>query len=88
MMHLIWTSARSVFAVLAGIVAVTAVAFAVEIPVRSLTLRLLSQSFPDPSALDSHIGWHVNLKRAESVPGGQQRKVRLPSPHRTRHNDS
>jgi hypothetical protein len=60
MMHQIWTAVRSVFAVVAGIVAMMAVAFAVEIPVRWLTLRLLSQSFPDPSALDSHIGWMLS----------------------------
>ena len=60
MLHLIWTAARSVFAVLARIVAMMAVAFAVELPLRWLTLRLLSQSFPDPSALDSHIGWMLS----------------------------
>ena len=60
MMHQFWTAVRSVLAVVAGIVAMTAVAFAVEISVRWLTLRLLSQSFPDPSALDSHIGWMLS----------------------------
>jgi hypothetical protein len=60
MMHQIWTAVRSIFAVVAGIVAMTAMAFAVEIPVRVLTLRLLSQSFPEPSALDSHIGWMLS----------------------------
>jgi hypothetical protein len=60
MLHLIWTAARSVFAVLAGIVTMMAVAFAVELPLRWLTLRLLSQSFPDLSALDSHIGWMLS----------------------------
>lgn len=37
MMHTLWTAARSVLAVLAGIVAMTAVAFAFEIPLRMLT---------------------------------------------------
>jgi hypothetical protein len=56
-MHTIWTAARSILAVLAGIVAMTAVAFAIEVPLRLLTLRLFSQTFPDRATLDSNIGW-------------------------------
>ena len=60
MMHHIWTATRSVLAVLAGIVAMSLVAFAIEIPLRALTLRLFSQSFPDQAALDSNVGWMVS----------------------------
>jgi len=60
MMHHIWTAIRSVLAVVAGIVAMSAVAFAIEIPLRALTLRLFSQRFPDQAALDSHIGWMLS----------------------------
>ena len=56
-MHYIWTAARSIIAVLAGITALTAVAFAIEIPLRSLTLRLFPQTFPDQASLDSNVGW-------------------------------
>jgi hypothetical protein len=60
MMHHIWTAIRSVLAVLAGIVTMSAVAFAIEIPLRALTLRLFSQSFPDSAALDSNVGWMLS----------------------------
>ena len=60
MMHNLWTATRSVLAVVAGIVAMSFVAFAIEIPLRALTLRLFSQSFPDQAALDSHVGWMVS----------------------------
>lgn len=60
MMHYVWTAARSILAILAGIVAMTAVAFAIEIPLRLLTLRLFSQTFPDQAALDSNVGWMLS----------------------------
>lgn len=60
MMHEVGRGARSILAVLAGIVATTAVAFAIEIPLRGLTLRLLSQTFPDQATLDSNVGWMLS----------------------------
>jgi hypothetical protein len=60
MMHNIWIAARSVLAVLAGIVAMTVVAFAIEIPLRALTLRALPETFPDQTALDSNIVWMLS----------------------------
>jgi hypothetical protein len=57
MMHNAWTAARSVLAVLAGIVALTAVAFAIEIPLRALVLQLFPRAFPDQAALQSNLGW-------------------------------
>lgn len=60
MMHHIWTAARSTLAVLAGIAAVTAMAFAIEIPLQLLTLRLFSQAFPDQAALDTNVGWMMS----------------------------
>jgi hypothetical protein len=60
MMHNIWIVARSVLAVLAGIVAMTVVAFAIEIPLRALTLRAISPTFPDQTALDSNIVWMLS----------------------------
>ena len=60
MRHPLVTAARSFFAVLAGIVAMTAVAFAIEIPLRLLTLRLCSQTFPDQASLDSNVGWMLS----------------------------
>lgn len=60
MMHNLWTATRSILAVLAGIVALTAVAFAFEIPLRWLTLRLFSETFPDQAALDSNVGWMLS----------------------------
>jgi hypothetical protein len=51
---------RSVLAVLAGIVAMSAVSFAIEIPLRMLTLRLFSSSFPDRATLDTSLGWMVS----------------------------
>ena len=53
-------SVRSVLAVLAGIAAMTAVAFAVEFPLRSLALRFFPQTFPDQAALDANIGWMLS----------------------------
>lgn len=60
MTHHIWTAARSVFAVVAGIAAMSAVAFAIEIPLRWLTLRLLPETFPDQAALDTNVGWMLS----------------------------
>jgi hypothetical protein len=60
MLHFLWTATRSVLAVLAGIVVMTAIAFAVELPLRVLVLRLYSDSFPDPAALDSHSLWMLS----------------------------
>jgi len=60
MLHHIWTAIRSVLAVLAGIVAMSIVAFAIEIPLRLLTLRLFSENFPDQAALDSNIVWMLS----------------------------
>ena len=60
MIRSIWSAARSVLAVLAGIFAMSVVAFAIEIPVRSLTLRMLPQTFPDQNALDSNVGWMLS----------------------------
>jgi hypothetical protein len=59
-MGTLWSAVRSVLAVLVGIVAMTALAFAIEIPVRALTLRWFAESFPDPAALDSHLGWMLS----------------------------
>lgn len=56
----LWSGVRSVLAVLAGIVAMTALAFAIEIPIRSLTLGWFSETFADSSALDSHVGWMLS----------------------------
>jgi len=55
-----WTAARSVFAVLMGIVVMTLIAFAVEVPLRALTLRVFSQKFPDQSALDNSVAWMLS----------------------------
>jgi hypothetical protein len=55
-----WTAARSVFAVLMGIVVMTLVAFAFEVPLRALTLRVFSEKFPDPAALDGSVGWMLS----------------------------
>jgi hypothetical protein len=55
-----WTAVRSVLAVAAGIVAMTAVAFAVELPLRWLTLRLFPQRFPDRATLDASVGWMLS----------------------------
>ena len=60
MMRSLWTAARSVLAVLAGIIAMTLVAFAIEIPARALTLRMFPQTFPDHAALDSNIAWMLS----------------------------
>ena len=60
MLRTLWTAVRSIFAVLAGIFAATAVSFAFEIPLRWLALRLLSQSFPNQAALDSNVGWMLS----------------------------
>ena len=57
MMRKIWAAIRSILAVLGGIAAFTAVAFAIEIPLRSLTLQLFSERFPDGATLDSNVGW-------------------------------
>lgn len=38
----------------------TAVAFAIEIPLRLLSLRLFSQAFPDQAAIDSNVGWMLS----------------------------
>src|SRR5688500_14819913 len=54
-MNKIWTGIRSVLAVIAGVVAMTALAFAIEIPLRSLALRFLN--FPSREALETSIGW-------------------------------
>ena len=51
---------RKFLAVLAGIVAMSAVMFAIEIPLRMLTLRLFSSSFPDRATLDTSLGWMVS----------------------------
>lgn len=59
-MRNLWMAVRSIFAILAGIVVMTAVAFAIEIPLRWLTLRLFPQSFPDQAALDSNVGWMIS----------------------------
>jgi hypothetical protein len=56
-MRNMWTAARSILAVLAGIVGLTTVAFAIEIPLRWVTLRFFSQTFPDQATLESNIGW-------------------------------
>lgn len=60
MTHNIWSAARSVLAVLAGIVTLVLVAFAVEIPLHRLTLWLFPQTFPNAAALDSSIGWMLS----------------------------
>jgi hypothetical protein len=60
MMHSMWITARSVLAVLAGIVAMSLVAFAIEIPLRALTVRAFPQTFPDQSALDTNVVWMLS----------------------------
>ena len=55
-----WTAVRSVLAVAAGIVAMTAVAFAVELPLRRLALRSFPQRFPDRATLDASVGWMLS----------------------------
>ena len=45
---------------LAGLLAMTAVAFAFEIPLRLLTLRFFSDTFPDRATLDTHVGWMLS----------------------------
>ena len=60
MWHKIWTAARSVLAVLAGLVAIISVAFAIEIPMRALTLSLFPERFPDQAALDTNVGWMLS----------------------------
>lgn len=60
MMRSVWSAARSVIAVLAGIVALIVVAFAIEIPLHSLTLRLFPQTFPNAASLDSSVGWMLS----------------------------
>ncbi|HUQ68966.1 MAG TPA: hypothetical protein VM165_05555 [Planctomycetaceae bacterium] len=59
-MRKLWTAVWSMLAVLAGIVATTVVAFAIEIPLRWLTLQWFSQTFPDPAALDTNVGWMLS----------------------------
>lgn len=59
-MHNVWSAARSVLAVLAGIVALIVVAFAVEIPLHWLTLRLFPQTFPNAAALNASTGWMLS----------------------------
>jgi hypothetical protein len=60
MMHSIWTAARSVLAILAGIIVMTCVAFGIEIPLQALALRMFTQTFPDQAALDSNIAWMLS----------------------------
>lgn len=60
MLQKLWTAVRSVLAVLVGIVSMTTVAFAVEIPLGWLTLRLFPQTFPDQATLDSNAGWMLS----------------------------
>lgn len=38
----------------------TAVSFAIEIPLRLLTLWLFSETFPDQASLDSNVGWMLS----------------------------
>lgn len=59
-MRNLWMVTRSLMAVLAGIVVLTILAFAVEIPLRALTLWLLPRTFPDPAALDSNVAWMLS----------------------------
>ena len=56
-MHSIWTGLRSGFAVVAGIVTMAVIAFAIEIPLRLLMLRFFPQSFPDRQSLDTSALW-------------------------------
>jgi hypothetical protein len=58
--HTMWMAVRSILAVLAGIVTLSVVAFAIEIPLRMLTLRFLSRSFPDRASLDVSVGWMLS----------------------------
>ena len=60
MMRSIWTVARSIIAVVAGLAALSTVAFAIEIPLRSLMLRLFPATFPDQATLDSNVGWMLS----------------------------
>lgn len=49
-------TARSVFAVFAGVVVMTVIAFAIEIPIRSYAIRF----YPDATALDTSVAWMVS----------------------------
>ena len=55
-----WIAVRSAVTVVAGIVAMTAVAFAIEIPLRWLTLRWFPHRFPDRATLDASVGWMLS----------------------------
>ena len=59
-MQILWMAARSFLAVVAGIAAMTAVAFAFEIPLKWLMLRFFAPSFPDEATLDNHVGWMLS----------------------------
>jgi len=74
MMHNIWTAARSVLAVLAGIVALTAVAFAIEIPPAGAGVAVVSPGLPGPSR--SRIEpWLDAGPMALHGPGGDARRI-------------
>jgi hypothetical protein len=60
MMQRLLKVSRSILAVLAGILAMTALAFAIEMPLRLLTLRLFAESFPEPAMLDSSVVWMLS----------------------------
>ena len=60
MLQNLWLAIRSVLAVLMGIVSMTALAFAIEIPLVSLALTLFSNTFPDRAALDSSAAWMLS----------------------------
>ena len=59
-MRNIWTVAQSILAVLIGIVVLTIVAFAIEIPLQNLMLRLFAKTFPDQATLDSNVIWMLS----------------------------
>ena len=60
MMQRIWSALRSVLAVLAGLVALTVVAFAFEIPLHWVALKLFPETFPDEASLNSNTAWMLS----------------------------
>jgi hypothetical protein len=67
-MHSIRMAARSIFAVIAGIATLALVAFAIELPLWWLVLRLFSETFPNQEALNSNLGWMLS-QFLYTVPG-------------------
>lgn len=56
----LWIGVRSVFAVVAGIFAMTLIAFAIELPLQWLVPKIYPQGFPDQSALQTSTVWMLS----------------------------